>query len=160
MLPTDFMLQYSPETYRYVESWAGNGFAFYRAFLQAWQKVTENGVRRLCPEISSSNSTVPDYCVNDAAAKANYFATWGNIRDEVRHNLTQIPASCPSIASTYCLASVFRMGWHIVGTFDPNPVNGSANYALGLHGGSEGPCFLGVCSAYDGCGGCLSTTIQ
>merc|ERR1712039_678907 len=32
--------------------------------------------------------------------------------------------------------------------------------AFGLHGGSEGHCFLGVCRGYDGCGGCLSETIQ
>lgn len=159
MLPTDFMLQYSPETYQYVMFWAGNGGGFRHAFTEAWQKATENGVQRLCPEISSTNASVPDYCVNVPAAKANYFTTWGDIKDEVRHNLTQIPDSCQSVASTYCLPSVFRVGWHISGTFDPYPVNGSANYAFGLHGGSEVP-FLGVCAEYDGCGGCLSKTIQ
>merc|ERR1712032_1498831 len=154
MLPTDFMLQYSPETNQYVNRWAGNGGAFQRAFVEAWQKLTENGVQRLCPEISSINSTVGDYCVNDPTGKANYFAAWGAIKDAVQHNLTQIPSACQSVASTYCLTSVFRMGFHISGTFDPNPVKGSETYAFGLHGSSEGQCYLGVCSGYDGCGGC------
>jgi catalase (peroxidase I) len=160
MLPTDFMLQYSPETYQHVEFWAGNGERFWAAFLEGWLKLTENGVQRLCPEINSTSATVADYCVTDPAAKANYFSIWGHIKDEVKRNLTQIPQSCRSVASTYCLPSVFRMGFHVSGTFDPNPVNGSTNYAFGLHGGSEGPCFLGLCSEYDGCGGCLSKTIQ
>mmetsp|Transcript_96163 Transcript_96163/g.311856 ORF Transcript_96163/g.311856 Transcript_96163/m.311856 type:complete len:447 (-) Transcript_96163:259-1599(-) len=162
-LPVDFALQYANETYEHVVMWAGDANLFFKDFQDAWAKLTENGQRIRCPDVNSPADF--DYSAACAdrfgADEASYRAMWINIRSDIKSLFDALPSRCNSIRpaarrvgdseGSVCPSSVFRLGFHVSATYDPE--------AEGNVGGSSFTSFLGPCAVYDGCAGCLQDTV-
>mmetsp|Transcript_52165 Transcript_52165/g.148875 ORF Transcript_52165/g.148875 Transcript_52165/m.148875 type:complete len:457 (-) Transcript_52165:17-1387(-) len=166
MMPVDFALQYSNETYVHVLQWAFNSSLFFEDFQLAWTKFTELGfaggsLELRCPNVNgAADFGYSPRCAGRFGDQILYMATWSAIRADIKKLFDTSPWSCKSIRpkrlgepgneSSVCPSSVLRLGFHISATYDPQ--------AKGNVGGSNFANFLGPCAMYDGCGGCLQDT--
>jgi hypothetical protein len=169
MMPVDFALQYSNETYVHVLQWAFNSSLFFVDFQLAWTKFTELGfaggrgsTELRCPNVNGAEDFVySQHCARRFGDQRRYMATWWAIRTEIKKLFDTSPWSCKSIRpkrlgvpgneSSVCPSSVLRLGFHISATYDPQAEGSGV-------GGSNFANFLGPCAMYDGCAGCLQDT--
>eukprot|EP00929_Paragymnodinium_shiwhaense_P069331 TRINITY_DN34978_c0_g1_i4.p1 TRINITY_DN34978_c0_g1~~TRINITY_DN34978_c0_g1_i4.p1 ORF type:complete len:380 (+),score=65.85 TRINITY_DN34978_c0_g1_i4:118-1257(+) len=161
MLPVDFALQYSNETYIHVLTWAFDASQFFKDFQAAWLKMTELGQELRCPNVNgASDFNYSRACAERFGAdEAAYRTTWDEIRGDIKALFDASPSRCKSIRpkqqqageSSVCPPSVLRLGFHICATYDPTASGGNV-------GGSNFANFLGACAMYDGCAGCLQET--
>lgn len=162
MLPVDFALQYAQETYVHVATWAFDQTLFFHDFQNAWLKMTENGQSIRCSNINGlADFGYSKDCAERFGLEAAYRATWKQIQNDIKAMFDTLPDRCTSIRPTapskpkegsVCASSVLRLGFHVSATYDPTAAN---------EGGSSvgAAAFLGPCSMYDGCGGCLQDTL-